>query len=208
LEEISNATLLRVYQWYAPFYDFVFGRPLDSGRHALAAALVPQQPTRILEVGVGTGRALPRYPLTAQVCGLDLSPAMLTRAQRQVKRHALNNVELLCADAEQLPFADASFDCVTLPYVLSVTPNPQALLAELRRVCAPGGHIYILNHFSGAGPWRWSERLLAPLAARVGFRSTLPMEPTLACGAWTLLEVQSVNLFGLSKLVVLRNSPS
>ena len=75
-------------------------------------------------------------------------------------------------------------------------------------MCCVGGHIHLLNHLSGAGPCRWAERLPAPLADRVGFRSTLSMDATLDCAEWTRLQVQDVNLLGLSKLVVLRNSPS
>jgi phosphatidylethanolamine/phosphatidyl-N-methylethanolamine N-methyltransferase len=205
---ITRAALLKVYRAYAPLYDFAFGRALDAGRAALANAVHAQAPRRLLEVGVGTGLALHQYPANTQICGLDLSPEMLARARQRVHARRLCDVSLICADAEQLPFDDDSFDCVTLPYVLSVTPNPQALLAEVRRACCPGGHIFVLNHFIGARGWRCAERLLAPLADRVGFRSSLSMEQTLACSAWTLLEVQSANLRGMSKLVVLRNSPS
>lgn len=204
---ITKAALLNAYRAYAPLYDFAFGRALDAGRAALAHAVHAQAPQRLLEVGVGTGLAMYRYPASTQICGLDLSPEMLARARQRVQARQLHDVNLICADAEELPFADNSFDCITLPYVLSVTPDPQALLAEVRRVCCAGGHIYVLNHFSGAGPWRWAERLLTPLADRVGFRSTLPMDATLDCAEWTRLQVQDVNLLGLSKLVVLQNSP-
>lgn len=205
MEVISKAALLRVYRRYAPIYNLAFGRALEAGRRALADALAVHSPTRVLEVGVGTGLALPYYPTQAQVCGLDLSPEMLRHARRLAQRRGLSQVRLLCADAEQLPFASSSFDCVTLPYVLSVTPNPDTLMAELRRVCRPGGHIFILNHFSGAGGWRWSERLLAPLAQKVGFRSQLSIE-CLTHAGWTVKAIRSVNLLGLSKLVVIRNA--
>jgi phosphatidylethanolamine/phosphatidyl-N-methylethanolamine N-methyltransferase len=203
---ISKSAVLKAYRAYAPLYDFAFGRALDAGRAALANAVQMQAPRQLLEVGVGTGLALHRYPANMQICGLDLSPEMLARARQRVHERQLGDVSLICADAEQLPFADNSFDCITLPYVLSVTPDPQALLAEVRRVCRAGGHIYVLNHFSGAGPWRWAERLLAPVADRVGFRSTLPMDATLDSAEWTRLQVQDVNLLGLSKLVVLKNA--
>lgn len=200
--------VLQVYRWYAPVYDLVFGRMLDAGRAALASA-VPVSTQRLLEVGVGTGLALPRYPQDAELIGVDLSPAMLARARRRVRHTGLasakRGVHLLCADAEQLPFSEHSFDCITLPYVLSVTPNPERLLAELRRVCRPGGCILILNHFSGAGVWGGAERLLAGLADRVGFNSRLPIE-CLQSNDWHLAELRSVNLLGLSKLAVLTNA--
>jgi phosphatidylethanolamine/phosphatidyl-N-methylethanolamine N-methyltransferase len=86
-------------------------------------ALHSQTPRRLLEVGVGTGLALHRHPADTQICGLDLSPEMLARAQQRLHERQLREISLICADAEQLPFADNSFDCVTLPYVLSVPPT-------------------------------------------------------------------------------------
>ena len=79
------------------------------------------------------------------------------------------------------------------------------MLAELRRVGIPGGRILVLNHFKGAGAWRVLERLMAPLADRVGFRSNLTMD-ILQGPEWRISDVHSVNLFGLSKLIELRNS--
>lgn len=208
--ELDRAALLKVYRSYAPLYDLLFGRLLDAGRAAMAAR-VPSDTRRLLEVGVGTGLALPRYPRGAQLVGVDLSPDMLRRAQSRVRDRGLRDAtgkhpQLLCADAEQLPFADASFDCVTLPYVLSVTPNPTRLLAELRRVCQPGGRVLILNHFSGAGVWGGAERLLAGFAHRVGFNSRLPIT-LLDHPEWTLRALRSVNLLGLSKLAELTHAP-
>jgi phosphatidylethanolamine/phosphatidyl-N-methylethanolamine N-methyltransferase len=204
--ELDRAALLKVYRGYAPLYDLLFGRLLEAGRKAMAAR-VPAGAQRLLEVGVGTGLALPRYPSTAHIVGLDLSPDMLQRAQARVQARGLGKdadryLQLLCADAEQLPFADATFDCVTLPYVLSVTPNPKRLLSELHRVCRPGGRVLIRNHFSGAGIWGGAERLLAGLAHRVGFNSRLPLS-VLEHPGWRLEALHSVNLFGLSKLAEL-----
>ena len=211
MTDLNREAVLKVYRGYAPLYDLLFGRLLEAGRAAMAAH-VPADTQRLLEVGVGTGLALPRYPRTAQIVGLDLSPDMLARARARVRDSGLQDhtgqaPALLCADAEQLPFKDASFDCITLPYVLSVTPNPARLLAELRRVCRPGGRVLILNHFSGAGVWGGAERLLAGLAHRVGFNSRLPIS-VLDQPGWTLAALRSVNLLGLSKLAVLSDDPA
>jgi phosphatidylethanolamine/phosphatidyl-N-methylethanolamine N-methyltransferase len=204
MKSISKAAVVRVYRWYAPFYDLLFGRVLESGRIELAKAVADRSPQRLLEVGVGTGLALLHRPPGVLACGVDISMDMLRRAQSAVNSQRLGNAALLCADAELLPFADASFDCVTLPYVLSVTPYPERLLAELHRVCTPGGQILVVNHFKGAGVWQVAERLMAPLANRIGFRSTMSMD-TLESPQWQIVSVRNVNLFGLSKLVELRN---
>ncbi len=206
---MTNATntdaVRTAYRRYAPIYDHVFGRVLEGGRVAMAKALQAHPPQRLLEVGVGTGLALHHYPSTTAITGLDISMEMLDKAKERVAALKLPNVTLVCGDAERLPFDDASFDCVTLPYVLSVTPNPLALLAELRRVCTPGGSIYIINHFKGAGAWRLVEPLVGPVADRIGFNSMMDMASTIHTQRWDVQAVRSVNLLGLSKLVVIRN---
>ena len=205
MNTISNAAVVKVYGWYAPVYNLLFGRVLQAGRMELARLLNGDTPQRLLEVGVGTGLALPHYPTGSQTWGVDISLDMLKRAQTLIDEKQLDNVNLICADAEQLPFPDASFDCVAMPYVLSVTPDPAQLLAEVRRVCKPKGRIIVLNHFEGAGVWKAAERVMAPLADRVGFRTTLSMD-VLNNAQWKITDVRSVNLFGLSKLVDIRNS--
>ena len=205
MRPISKASVVSVYRRYAPVYDLVFGRVLESGRVELAKAVADCPPQTLLEVGVGTGLALLHYPSEVLTCGVDLSFDMLRGAQTVVERQRLGNALLLCADAEMLPYPDGSFDCITLPYILSVTPHPRKLLDEMRRVCTPGGRILVLNHFKNAGVWQVAERLLAPLADRVGFRSTLTID-ILDSPHWQIMNVRSVNLFGLSKLVEIRNT--
>ena len=195
--------MLRAYRRYAPVYDFLFGPILEQGRIAMAQAVRVASPKTILEVGVGTGLALARYPTNATAIGVDLSLHMLNRASSLARRQGVA-ADLICADAEQLPLADSSFDCVTLPYVLSVTPDPWQLMAELRRVCMPGGNVFILNHFKGAGVWTFSERIVEPLADKIGFRSDLSLE-SIESEGWAINSVNSVNLFGLSKLVSITN---
>jgi len=203
VNSLDKQAVLRVYGRYAPVYDWVFGRILEPGRAAMTRAVVDRAPDSLLEVGVGTGLALPNYPAATQSIGVDLSMEMLRRARELVARKSLRGVELICADAEQLPFRDAAFDCVTVPYVLSVTPHPEQLLGELRRVCKPDGSVFILGHFGGAGVWQVAERLASPLADRIGFRTDISAS-ILEHPDWEIVASHTVNLFGLSRLVELR----
>ena len=163
-------------------------------------------PPKVLEVGVGTGLALPHYPEGSEIIGIDLSPHMLERAQAQANRLPRHRIALHRMDAENLSFPDDSFDCVTVPYVLSVTPNPDRLVSELRRVCKKDGRIIIVNHFSGSRFWWLMERAVRSVADKVGFRADFEYERHILSHDWQVVSVTSVNLFGLSKLVVLRNS--
>ena len=202
---ILRTDVERTYRAYAPVYDAIFGLSLAPGRAALMRAVSELAPARILEVGVGTGLTLGRYPAASFVTGIDVSEAMLRVAAARVNGAHSGRIALRCMDAEAMEFADGSFDCVTLPYVLSVTPDPDRLVAEVRRVCRCGGDILIVNHFSGARLARPIERALRPLAARIGFRPEFSFDRYVAAQDWTVLSSKSTNLFGLSKLVHVRN---
>ena len=203
--DIRRSDVERTYRAYAPIYDAVFGVALDPGRTALIRAVAALAPARLLEVGVGTGLTLKRYPSSSSITGIDVSAEMLRVAARRVNGALSGRVVLREMDAEAMEFDDDAFDCVTLPFVLSVTPDPDRLVAEVRRVCRPGGDILIVNHFSGVRLARPIERALGPLAARIGFRSEFSFERYIASYDWTVLSSKSANLFGLSKLVHVRN---
>jgi phosphatidylethanolamine/phosphatidyl-N-methylethanolamine N-methyltransferase len=94
---------------------------------------------------------------------------------------------------------------VALPYVLSVTPNPDKLVAEIRRVCRKGGTILILNHFSGSRFWWLLERAVRSLADRIGFRSDFCYKEQILRHDWEVQSVRNVNFLGLSKLVTIKN---
>jgi len=202
---ISLASIRRAYRFYAPHYDWLFGAALEPGRRALAQALHALNPRTALEVGVGTGLTLPRYPPATAVTGIDLSAHMLAIARQRAARLPGRRIALLAMDAETLAFQDDSFDCVTLAHVLSVTPSPQRLIAEVRRVCRRGGTIFILNHFSGSLPWRLLERVLRSAADRIGFRSDFNLADEVLRHDWEVRSVRKVNLAGLSTLVEVRN---
>src|SRR3970282_1134405 len=136
----------KVYRRYAKRYDFYFGALFQPGRKAVIDRMRCRPGERILEVGVGTGLSLPLYPPGAQVTGIDISEEMLARARARTARDALKQVTaLLRMDAERMHFRDNSFDKVVAMYVVSVVPSPARLVAEMRRVCRPGGELYIVN---------------------------------------------------------------
>jgi phosphatidylethanolamine/phosphatidyl-N-methylethanolamine N-methyltransferase len=176
---------------------------LQPGRRALTAAVRELNP---LGAGDRRGHRSPLcgYPQDA-VGRIDLCEEMLAVARRRAQSLARPGVELAAMDAEAMSFPDASFDCVTVPYVLSVTPNPQRLVAEIRRVCRKSGTIIIVNHFNGAPFWRVFEGAGRRFAERIGFRSDFAFEEHILEHDWQLTSVQTVNLFGLSRLLVIRN---
>jgi phosphatidylethanolamine/phosphatidyl-N-methylethanolamine N-methyltransferase len=201
----SIQNVIKTYRLYAPLYDWLFGAVLAPGRRALAGTVSSLRPTSILEVGVGTGLTLDQYPATAAIVGIDVSDEMLDIARQRAKKLRGHDIKLLAMDAENIDFPDGYFDCVAVPYVLSVTPNPERLVAEIRRVCRKDGTILILNHFSGSRFWWLLERAVRSMANRIGFRSDFSYAEQILRYEWEVQSVRTVNLFGLSKLVVIRN---
>jgi phosphatidylethanolamine/phosphatidyl-N-methylethanolamine N-methyltransferase len=136
-----------------------------------AVEAVNRRQGRVLEVGVGTGLSLSSYAEHLEVTGIDYSEDMLARARKRVSAEGLRHVrELRQMDARTLDFPDGHFDTVVAMYLVSVVPEPERVMAEIARVCKPGGQVIIVNHFArDEGPLAWIERRFAPLADRLGW---------------------------------------
>ncbi len=195
----------QAYRRYAGFYDALFGPILQPGRRAVIDALGCRPGEHVLEVGVGTGLSLPMYPGWVKLTGIDVSQEMLEKARRRVARRQLTNVQaLLEMDAEHMSFADGSFDRVVAMYVVSVVQHPERVMAELRRVCRPGGEILVVNHVRSGNPLLGAvEKGLAPLSAKLGWHPDFELAKITAAGG-TLLEMSTVAV--LWKVLRLRNA--
>jgi ubiquinone/menaquinone biosynthesis C-methylase UbiE len=120
----------------------------------------------VLEVGVGTGKNMPYYPPAATVTAVDIAPRMLDVARARAAHLGLA-IDLHEADAQALPFPDASFDTAVATFVFCSVPNPVLGLCEISRVLKPGGQILLLEHVLTHKPvLRQLMRLLSPLVVR------------------------------------------
>lgn len=196
--DMDAESVRRAYARWAPVYDFTFGKIAEAGRTSAVKAINRRQ-GRVLEVGVGTGLSLPHYAPHLSVTGIDLSPDMLAQARTRVAKEGLENVEEIAEmDAADLDFDDNSFDTVVAMYVLTVVPDPAAVMVELERVCKPGGEVIVLNHFSqDHGALGMIEKGLAPFATALGWRPEFPIETILGQDQLTLIRRERVWPFGL-----------
>jgi ubiquinone/menaquinone biosynthesis C-methylase UbiE len=143
------------YQRIAWAYDLL-DLPFEYGRYRkIRPQLFSGLSGRILEAGVGTGRNFPFYPTSSIVVGVDLSPAMLARAQRRLGT-ATTTVELHQMDVTQLKFPDRSFDAAVATFLFCVLPDELQVagMQELRRVVKPGGIIRCLEYTRPSGGLR------------------------------------------------------
>ena len=131
-------------------YDmFMFETSQETWEAALAL-LHPSPGEQVLDVGTGTGRLAialgDQVGDEGKVFGVDISPAMLRQARRQVARTPISDrIDLRLGDIRALPFADGSLDGAVVSLVLELLPpeGTSAALAELRRVVRPGGRIVL-----------------------------------------------------------------
>jgi len=208
-DKLDQKAVERAYARWAPVYDLVFNRVMDSGRRTAVAAAA-RAGRRILDVGVGTGLELPYFGPEHEIIGVDLSEPMLRKAQERVRAQSLRQVTGLCVmDAARLAVADASFDVVIAPYVITTVPDPEGTLDEFARVVKPGGEIVLLNHISAeTGARAAFERWLARRTEALGWRPEFPWQ---RIAAWhesrphiALLERKTVPPLGLFALIRFR----
>lgn len=203
---MDQTSVIKTYNRLASTYDHLFSPIFNPGRKRVVDRMACQPSDRVLEVGVGTGMSLPYYPSDTRVSGIDLSENMLERARQRVAREQLRNVDLRIMDAQQLDYPDNYFDKVTAMYVASVVPDPARMVAEMKRVCRPGGDLFIVNHFSHSNGFvRTLENITSIVTPFFGFTSVFPLDKFLEAANYQHFEIEPVNLFGYWLLIHAEN---
>jgi demethylmenaquinone methyltransferase / 2-methoxy-6-polyprenyl-1,4-benzoquinol methylase len=144
-------------------------------RRALVDAVAPQSGQRVLDVATGTGMVTAELLLRCDctVVAIDQSADMLGAARERFE--GSSRVELIQGEAESLPFADESFDALTVTYLLRYVEDPRATVSELARVLRPGARMASLEF--GVPPlaparaaWRFYTAVGLPSLGRLASR--------------------------------------
>lgn len=126
-------------------YDWIMA-PGERGRLGQwrRATMAPAR-GRVLEIGAGTGLGFAHYHPDAWVVATEPNLAMLERAGERARR-ADATIVLVAADAELLPFRDATFNDAVVSLAMCTITHPDRAFAELRRTITPGGVLRMLEH--------------------------------------------------------------
>jgi len=149
---LSNFDRYQRIAWIYDLLDF----PFEYGRYRkIRPQMFRGLSGRILDAGVGTGRNFPFYPPSSEIVGIDLSPAMLARAERRRHTSAVP-VELRQMDVTRLDFPDGAFDAAVATFLFCTLPDELQVgaMRELGRVVKPGGIIRCLEYTRPSGGLR------------------------------------------------------
>jgi len=150
---------------FAALYDICTAPSEAMGLRRMRGRLLSAARGRVLEVGAGTGANLPLYPAGAHVVATEYDEDMTRQARKRLsKAHAATR--LLLADAQELPFDDATFDAAVGTLVFCTIAEPLLALGEVRRVLRPGGRLLLLEHVRWENAFGRLQDGLTPLWKR------------------------------------------
>jgi phosphatidylethanolamine/phosphatidyl-N-methylethanolamine N-methyltransferase len=200
---MNNAYNLRLYGFYAPRYERLFGRLYARPQHRAVALLNVQPDERVLVPGVGTGMGLADLPAGAQITAIDLSPAMLAQARCKLAGRA---IDFEVMDAQHVHFPDASFDAALLSLILSVVPDGAAAFHEAWRVLRPGGRAVIFDKFlPEAGRLSLLRRAIGAVMRAIGTDPNRRLSQLIAGAPGLVVEQNEPSLLrGQYRIVLLR----
>ncbi len=172
----KEAVVRDMFAQIAPTYDLL-NTVLSANWHkrwrpvAVRAARL-QPGARVLDVATGTADLAlllaRQVGPSGLVVGADFCAPMLALGRAKLARRGCRSVQLALATADGLPFADGTFDAVTMAFALRNVPDRPRCLAEMARVTRPGGRVVNLDLTQPASPWlqrgyRWYQDRLMPL---------------------------------------------
>ena len=165
IAEESKAKVAAVYDGAAATYNRIGPSFfLHFGKRLARSAEIPPG-SSVLDVATGTGAVLiPAAELVGvegRVVGIDISLPMISRARTEIQNAGLGNAQVLVADAELLPFAQDSFDCVSCSFAIFLFSSLSRVISECHRVLRSSGRIGLVYSAGEDREWAWYEQLVS-----------------------------------------------
>jgi demethylmenaquinone methyltransferase/2-methoxy-6-polyprenyl-1,4-benzoquinol methylase len=129
--------------WLYDSVDWFTGNTTHRLRRR-ALRYMPPEGSRVLELGVGTGRLHRELAARYDMAGLDRAEGMVAITRRRLAAHGLTS-DLQVGDVTALPWPDDAFDAVVSTFVFSAIPDADAAMDEMVRVTRPGGRVIIVD---------------------------------------------------------------
>jgi phosphatidylethanolamine/phosphatidyl-N-methylethanolamine N-methyltransferase len=195
----------KLYSFYCPFYDWVFGKLLGPGRRKAFNYLSRQPNQKVLEIGVGPGSTLEFYPPRTNFVGIDISAAMIEEARKKAANlNSGSRFRLEVMDATSLEFPDNHFDVVMAAYVITTVQDPHKVCREILRVVKPGGQIIAVNHTRSQNGSLWGrvEDVMAPVFVRIGFTTDLDVIKVMNEVGISVQEAVRCNLLNSGRIIM------
>jgi len=193
---LSPRGIRQLYDRLSSVYDPLTHYEVPAIKRALEVSAVGEG-LKILDAGFGTGRTLLEFAKkvgnTGEVCGLEISTRMMSKASKRLNAHGLNEtVDLVLGDVHEMPHPSSIFDVVFSSYLLDLidTTNIPSVLSEFKRVLKSGGRIVLVSLSKGEKwydnmrlyEWIYSHSpsllggcrpvLLKPCLQQLGFKNT------------------------------------
>jgi phosphatidylethanolamine/phosphatidyl-N-methylethanolamine N-methyltransferase len=203
--KVCPSYMEKLYSFYSPFYDHVFGHLLGPGRRQAFKYLGLKPDQKVLEIGVGPGSTLEFYPPRTEFVGIDISAPMIAKAREKAEKlNSGSTYKFHVMDAAQLEFPDNSFDAIMSAYVITTVQDPHRVCREILRVVKPGGRIIVVNHTRGqkGGYWDRLEDLMAPLFVRIGFTTDLDVIQVMKDSGIAVQQVIRCNLLNSGRIIL------
>jgi ubiquinone/menaquinone biosynthesis C-methylase UbiE len=138
----------------------------------IVEAADPQPGDTVLDVACGGGLVVCAFaPHVKHATGIDMTPAMLDRAQQLAAEKGIANVTWDRGDVGRLPYDDGGFDIVVTRFSMHHFLDPLSVMREMARVCAPGGRVVVVDMYAADDPakaaeWNRAEKLRDPSHVR------------------------------------------
>ena len=206
---VNPTYMEKLYSFYCPFYDWVFGKLLGPGRRKAFNYVSRRPDQKVLEIGVGPGSTLEFYPPRTDFVGIDISAAMIEEAKKKAANlNSGSRFALQVMDAANLEFPDNTFDVVMAAYVITTVQDPHRVCREIHRVVKPGGQIIAVNHTRSQNGSYWGrvEDVMAPVFVHLGFTTDLDVIKVMKEVDISVHEAVRCNLLNSGRIIMCTKS--
>jgi phosphatidylethanolamine/phosphatidyl-N-methylethanolamine N-methyltransferase len=195
----------KLYSFYCPFYDWVFGKLLGPGRRQAFNYISRRPDQKVLEIGVGPGSTLEYYPPRTEFVGIDISAPMIEEARKKAANlNSGSRFHLQVMDATTLEFPDNHFDLVMAAYVITTVQDPYRVCREIHRVAKPGAQIIAVNHTRSQNGSLWGriEDVMAPVFVHLGFTTDLDVIKVMKEVGISIHQTVRCNLLNTGRIIM------